>query len=113
LLLILLAAEIASAAKVSSPSSQDWDWIVRRAEEKGQVAIICHRLDWQRADDLGRFSKALLEKSTSHRPRISSASCAKESKTMPQLPAYKNAPRYRAAFSAWCWRKDLLSPERL
>jgi hypothetical protein len=34
-----LAAEIAAAAEVPSASSREWDSIVRKAEEEGQVAV--------------------------------------------------------------------------
>src|SRR5262249_42419864 len=37
--LILLMAEIAPAAEVRSAASQEWEAIVKRAEEEGQVAV--------------------------------------------------------------------------
>jgi len=38
-MLILLTAEISSAAEVRSAASQEWDSMVKRAEEEGQVAV--------------------------------------------------------------------------
>jgi hypothetical protein len=38
-ILILLVAAIASAADVRPSVSQEWDAIVKRAEEEGQVAV--------------------------------------------------------------------------
>src|SRR5262245_29413251 len=38
-MLILFAAGTSSAAEVRSASSQDWESIVKRAEEEGQVAV--------------------------------------------------------------------------
>src|SRR5215472_6600546 len=38
-MLILLTAEISSAAEVRSAASQEWDSMVKRAEEEGQVTV--------------------------------------------------------------------------
>ena len=38
-MLILLAARMGAAADVRSPASQEWDTIVKKAEEEGQVAV--------------------------------------------------------------------------
>ena len=38
-MLILLAARIGAAADVRSPASQEWDTIVKKAEEEGQVTV--------------------------------------------------------------------------
>src|SRR5262244_1744457 len=38
-MLIFLTAEISSAAEVRTTASQEWDSIVKRAEEEGQVAV--------------------------------------------------------------------------
>jgi len=38
-MLIFLTAEISSAAEVRSAASQEWDSMVKRAEEEGQVAV--------------------------------------------------------------------------
>lgn len=38
-MLILLAARIGAAADVRSPASQEWDTIVKKAEEEGQVSV--------------------------------------------------------------------------
>ena len=44
-MLILLAARIGSAADVRSPAPQEWDSIVKKAEDEGQVTGIFHLKD--------------------------------------------------------------------
>lgn len=56
---VSFAVAAARAAEVRPASAQEWDVVVKRAEQEGQVSVYANRFDRQRADDLGSLSKAL------------------------------------------------------